>query len=75
MKQLLILMILAVTVQLFGGNWIFGESIGGPDMERIWDIQSDSESNLFITGEFVSDLLIGGQSINGMGLSDTFVAK
>lgn len=75
MKQLLILMILAVTVQLFGGNWIFGESIGGPDMERIWDIQSDSESNLFITGEFVSDLLIGEQSINGMGLSDTFVAK
>ncbi len=64
-----------LATQFCAGRWMWGTSFGGPSMERIWDIASDGENNLFVTGEFMEYLLIGGQNIPCLGLVDSFVAK
>jgi len=75
MKHLFILLFSTIFVSLNAGYWMWGESIGGQHMERIWEMASDADDNLFVTGEFEENMQIGNQYIQGMGLTDTFLAK
>lgn len=75
MKMYLIGLLIILAGQIQASHWMWGESIGAQNMERIWDLCSDADNNAFVAGEFVDSLRIGGQSYSGLGLSDTFVAK
>jgi hypothetical protein len=75
MKNIVLLCLCLCFAALHAGQWMWGESIGGEGMERAWELASDAQSNIFITGEFEDTLVIQSQSFAGMGLTDTFLAK
>ncbi|MDD2227840.1 MAG: hypothetical protein PHY48_00330 [Candidatus Cloacimonetes bacterium] len=74
MKVYLCILLLAITVSLFGA-WDWAYSIGGNSMERIWDINCDEESNVFAVGDFSDSLWVNHQTYSGFGLSDSFIIK
>lgn len=63
-----------ITVSLLG-NWTWATSPGGDSMERIWDIESDSASNIYVAGDYADSLVVNGQSYAGYGVTDSFVLK
>lgn len=75
MKLSFIIFSLLLAAQLSAGRWMWGQSFGGPSLERIWDITSDAANNLFVTGEFQEYLLIGGQTFPCLGSVNSLVAK
>lgn len=67
-------MFIIVSLSLFGA-WDWADSIGGAGMDRIWDISCDTQSNIFVAGDFVDTLWVQGTPYPGFGLSDSFVIK
>lgn len=75
MKKLYIIFFTVLCCSLNAGEWIWGESFGGASMERLWEIATDTNSNILAAGEFEGTLIIRDQSYLGMGLTDTFLIK
>jgi len=75
MKSITCLCLCLCVVSLNAGQWIWGKSIGGEGMERLWEIAGDASGNVLMTGEFEGTLMIGEQAFPGMGLTDTFLIK
>jgi len=70
----LCIIFVAISAGLFGA-WDWAYSIGAASMERIWDINCDSQSNIYAVGDFTDSLWVDNQSYSGFGLSDSFVVK
>jgi len=56
-------------------EWSWARSIGFGGMERIWDMASDTDDNIFIVGEFTDSLALDDCMLFGSGLTDSFVLK
>jgi len=75
MKKVIIVVFCIIWASLEAAEWTWAESIGGNNMERIWDICSDGENNLLVGGEYVDSLWISGQSFDGPDMPNSFIAK
>lgn len=73
-RYILVLIAVSCAVTLFA-DWSWARSIGFEGMERIWDMASDPEDNIFIVGELSDSLSLDDISLEGSGLSDSFILK
>jgi len=64
-----------LSMLLGAGNWEWAYSHGGASMEMVWDIATDNQNNIYITGSYTDHLQVGPLSLTGVGESDVFVAK
>ena len=74
MKLNLCILFTFITASLLG-TWTWARSLGGDSMERVWDIETDASSNIYLIGDFADSLCVNGQSYAGYGVSDSFVMK
>lgn len=57
------------------GNYVWVRQAGGTGYEFGHGIDLDSSGNIYVTGSFAKSANIAGNTINGAGASDMFVAK
>ncbi|HOZ01348.1 MAG TPA: SBBP repeat-containing protein [Candidatus Syntrophosphaera sp.] len=57
------------------GNWLWAKRAGGINTDRSMGIALDSSGNVYVTGFFGYDAVIGGTNLNCAGAWDIFVAK
>lgn len=66
---------LLLSCGFLAASWDWAYTIGGSDMERSWDIACDSQSNIFVAGEFSGTMMVNGEAYPALGLNDSYVAK
>lgn len=57
------------------GNCLWASKSGGPGMERVFSISTDSYGNSFITGLFQESAAFGSTTLTSYGDCDIFIAK
>ncbi|MDD4310114.1 MAG: T9SS type A sorting domain-containing protein [Candidatus Cloacimonetes bacterium] len=74
MRLIFCLILLVVSLNCYA-EWDWAHSIGGSNMDRIWDMSCDSASNILVCGDFSDTLWVNGTPYPGYGISDSFVIK
>ena len=59
--------------QIAGWQWAVGAIGGGND--RISDIATDAQGNVYVTGSFTGQISLGGTLLSSAGKADILVAK
>jgi len=75
MKAIFALIFAFLGVRLSADPWVYGISFASDGLLRPWELATDANSNIFLTGEFEGNLYLEEQIFPGMGASDTFLAK
>ncbi len=57
------------------GTLIWAESFGGPGRDTGRKIAADADGNIFLTGEFRSEITIADHSFTSLGSDDIFIVK
>lgn len=57
------------------GSVIWSQTFGSTDNDHIYDIETDSEGSLYVTGTMALPISIAGQTLSSSGGVDFFVAK
>ena len=57
------------------GNVVWFSTFGGSGTDTPNDIAVDANGNVFVTGQFVTNLTFNGQTVTSNGSDDVFVAK
>ena len=58
-----------------GGAFTWLRQIGGPGTTYIYAVATDSQGDVFVTGNFTQTADFGGQSLTSVGAADVFLAK
>ncbi|MDZ4121639.1 MAG: SBBP repeat-containing protein, partial [Candidatus Cloacimonadaceae bacterium] len=63
------------SICLFAQNWQWAHSLGSDNLEYAWDVATDYEGNVYVTGSFVDSLAFGDTTLYSNGLDDIYVLK
>jgi hypothetical protein len=66
---------LLACLSVFATGWEWALNIGSGGNERAWDLATDTDANIFVTGSFTDSMAVGSDTLYCAGVSDIFVLK